>query len=142
MVEGVSPHIAARAARVAPRESRFDTVPMTGFYPLYDGDEDQVDRIARISSVAFQRVIPRYRLSSSATRDSGLGPAFYDVPVYRSGGRPLPSVDRPPPQETHPGHEAQEAQTSGGLSASIGTMDRGRIAPLYPWQGHYVDLIV
>lgn len=115
---------------------------MTGFYPLYDGDEDQVDRIARISSVAFQRVIPRYRLSSSATRDTGLGPAFYDVPVYRSGGRPSPSVNRPPAQEAHQVHEAQEARASRGVPSNIGTVDRGRIAPLHPWQGQHVDLIV
>ncbi|MFW5826842.1 MAG: hypothetical protein ACOCU4_02055 [Alkalispirochaeta sp.] len=85
-----TPYIAARAARGT---SRFDTVPMTGFYPLYDGDEDQVDRIAPISRIAFQRVIPRYRLSSSATRDTGLGPAFYDVPVYRGG----PAATSPSP---------------------------------------------
>jgi hypothetical protein len=46
----------------------------TNFYPLYNGANDQVDRVSAIRSVGFQKVIPRYRLSTSETRDLGTGP--------------------------------------------------------------------
>lgn len=105
---------------------------MTGFYPLYDGDEDQVDRIARISSVAFQRIIPRYRLSSSDTRDTGLGPTFYEVPVYRSGSTHAPNRTRAVAQDLQPGGaEAKTAPIPAALPP----------APLYPWQGQRIDVM-
>jgi len=52
----------------------------TNFYPLYDGANDQVDPVLRVQPVQFQRVLPRYRLSTSETRDLGVGPAFTEVP--------------------------------------------------------------
>ena len=140
MAVEATPHIAARAA-VRSRSaqgvgatSRYDTVPMTGFYPLYDGDEDQVDRVAPISSIAFQRVIPRYRLSSSATRDTGLGPAFYDIPVYRSA----PAA---PSQSTRGVHRAGDSHRNLSPIAPLDSPPR-RTAPLYPWQGGHVDMLV
>lgn len=48
----------------------------TNFYPRYGGANDQVDRVLPIQPVRFQPIIPRYRLSTSETRDTGLGPAF------------------------------------------------------------------
>jgi hypothetical protein len=54
---------------------------MTNFYPRYNDANDQVDRISRIRPITFQRVIPRYRLSTSETRDAGTGPAFDEIPV-------------------------------------------------------------
>lgn len=53
---------------------------LTNFYPRYNAANDQVDPIIRVQPVAFQRVIPRYDLSTSETRDTGLGPAFIANP--------------------------------------------------------------
>lgn len=60
---------------------------MTNFYPLYGSDNDQVDSVSPIRALAFQKVIPRYRLSTSETRDQGTGPALEEIsssslPVY------------------------------------------------------------
>ncbi len=51
---------------------------LTNFYPRYDGANDQVDPVSAVRSVRFQRVEPRYRLSTSETRDQGTGPAFIE----------------------------------------------------------------
>ena len=51
---------------------------LTNFYPRYDGANDQVDPVTAVRSVRFQRVEPRYRLSTSETRDEGTGPAFIE----------------------------------------------------------------
>ena len=51
---------------------------LTNFYPRYDGANDQVDPVTAVRSVRFQRVEPRYRLSTSETRDQGTGPAFIE----------------------------------------------------------------
>ena len=48
----------------------------TNFYPRYGAANDQVDPIIRVQPIQFQRVVPRYRLSTSETRDQGLGPIF------------------------------------------------------------------
>ena len=77
------------APRVQPENAGYiKYVRTTGFYPLYDGENDQVDAIGPIRAVRFQRVIPRYRLSASETNDTGLGPAFYESPVYVSSNTP------------------------------------------------------
>ena len=55
----------------------------TNFYPLYDGKNDQVDRVSSVRPVAFQIIIPRYRLSTSDTRDLGTGPGLEEIP-YRA----------------------------------------------------------
>jgi hypothetical protein len=70
-MDAVSPlaasrHVMARAA-------------LTNFYPTYDGQNDQVDRVSPVRRAVFQRVIPRYRLSTSETRDEGVGPAFISI---------------------------------------------------------------
>ena len=56
----------------------------TNFYPLYDEANDQVDRVSSIRAVAFQRVLPRYRLSTSETRDQGTGPGIEEIPVFQT----------------------------------------------------------
>ena len=60
------------------------TFVLTNFYPSYDRANDQVDRVVPVRRTIFQRVISRYRLSTSETRDEELGPAFIDVPCVTS----------------------------------------------------------
>jgi hypothetical protein len=68
-------------------------VLLTNFYPEYDGANDQVDPVLPVRSARFQRVVPRYRLSTSETRDQGTGPAFISVPL---GPEPERRVQSPP----------------------------------------------
>ena len=59
-------------------------IPKTNFYPRYGAPNDQIDPIIKVQPIQFQRVVPRYRLSTSETRDQGLGPVFdAAVPVSR-----------------------------------------------------------
>ena len=52
----------------------------TNFYPQYlDGARDRVTPIAPVQPNEFQRVEPRYQLSMSETRGTGLGPMFLEV---------------------------------------------------------------
>lgn len=60
---------------------RFYTYPITNFYPGYSNSVGRLDRIAPISSVRMQRVLPRYQMSTEQTRTSGLGPPLIDYPV-------------------------------------------------------------
>lgn len=53
----------------------------TIFYPNYGSYNDQVNRVLRVQRVAFQRIFPRYDLSFSETRDTGLGPKIEFFPV-------------------------------------------------------------
>ena len=48
----------------------------TNFYPGGDGERGGIDPIAPIGRVRFQRIIPRYELSTAETRESGLGPSL------------------------------------------------------------------
>ena len=50
--------------------------PRTNFYPLYDFDRDQVNPVSGIRPIKLQRIIPRYELSASDTRDEGVGPIY------------------------------------------------------------------
>jgi|GEM_PF-2787092 len=100
----------------------------TNFYPLYNGANDQVDPVLPVQPVQFQRVLPRYRLSTSETRDLGVGPAFTEVP----------SVSSPGTRETENFGEAR-----GGVKtpdAPAGQLQRGK-AQLEPWKGSQVDLL-
>ncbi len=60
---------------------RWYTYPITNFYPGYSNSVGRLDRIAPISSVRMQRVLPRYNMSTEQTRTSGLGPPLIDYPV-------------------------------------------------------------
>lgn len=51
----------------------------TTFYPNYKLGYDYVSRVLPVQRVAFQRVLPRYYLSTSLTRDTGLGPFFEKI---------------------------------------------------------------
>ncbi len=48
----------------------------TNFYPQYNSLNDRVEAIQPIMPGFFQSIIPRYNLSTSETRDMGLGPVF------------------------------------------------------------------
>ena len=66
-----------------PRQPLITThILKTNFYPRYGAANDQVDPVLAVHPVYFQRVIPRYRLSTSETRDLGVGPMF-DASVMR-----------------------------------------------------------
>ena len=54
----------------------------TVFYPRYTSGYDYVCYVSPVEKVAFQKVLPRYWLSSSQTRDSGLGPFFEKIPSF------------------------------------------------------------
>ena len=52
----------------------------TNFYPKYlDGNLDQVTPTAATYSTEFQKIIPRYNLSMSETRNYGTGPTFLET---------------------------------------------------------------
>ena len=52
----------------------------TNFYPTYvDGNKDKVTPTAAIYSTQFQKVIPRYNLSMTETRNEGTGPTFLET---------------------------------------------------------------
>jgi hypothetical protein len=112
----------AFAARRTTRDGETGSIRyirQTGFYPLYDGENDQVDAVGPVRGVRFQRVIPRYRLSASETNDSGLGPAFYETPVYVGGGR----------------------RDSRGGGPETAPPTAGSLRPVLPaWKGRHIDL--
>ena len=68
----------AHIARRSPAGER--AARLTNFYPTYDDANDQVDAVLPVRRAWFQRVVPRYRLSTSETRDQGVGPQFITVP--------------------------------------------------------------
>lgn len=104
--------MSASSAYVAARRSpTVNTARLTNFYPLYDAANDQVDRVSPVRRTIFQRVIPRYELSTSETRDQGVGPAFIEVPSFsysigsaeeapRGRAAPLPGGVAAPPAVT------------------------------------------
>jgi hypothetical protein len=92
---------------------------LTNFYPAYDGANDQVDPVLPVRKTIFQRVIPRYRLSTSETRDEGLGPAFVESAYLRA-----------------PAGRESSASGSSGKSVS----PKPQPAPLKPGTGSLVDI--
>ncbi|MGQ9615217.1 MAG: hypothetical protein ACUVWJ_02325 [Spirochaetota bacterium] len=62
------------------RIPRNSLVRPTNFYPNYGEGFDRVSPIYPVRRTAFQRVLQRYRLSSTLTRDSGLGPRVETIP--------------------------------------------------------------
>jgi hypothetical protein len=93
----------------------------TNFYPLYGGANDQVDPVRRVQPVLFQGVIPGYRLSTSETRDLGVGPMFKEGPSVSSSGDSRSVLHNPGVSTPEPA---------------------GRAAELEPWKGSRVDLYV
>jgi hypothetical protein len=132
------------------RRAQAHAIPaLTNFYPTYDGANDQVDRVLPVRRTMFQRVIPRYRLSTSETRDQGLGPSFiyseYEPPGPRSARR-----DRGPGDEQGPEVAAVSSTDAGsGTRAAAGVAGApgaalpapsSRPAPLPAGRGVFVDL--
>jgi len=80
-----------KAKKVRRKKKRFPNreYPTTNFYPMYDFDRDQVNPVSSIRSIKLQRVIPRYELSTSDTRDEGVGPVYEINPA--ASGRINPS---------------------------------------------------
>ncbi|MFP4508663.1 MAG: hypothetical protein ACLFNQ_00890 [Spirochaetaceae bacterium] len=64
------------------RRPSFWTYPVSNFYPGYGDGDGRLDRIEPIAAVSMQRILPRYDLSSSRTRTSGLGPALIEGPGF------------------------------------------------------------
>lgn len=73
------------------RKARWNRlVAVTNFYPTYlDGNKDKVTPTEATFNTQFQKVIPRYNLSMTETRNKGTGPVFleteYQPPVLRLG---------------------------------------------------------
>ena len=113
------------SARHAPQ---LNEMRLTNFYPLYDGANDQVDRVLPVRRTIFQRVIPRYELSTSETRDQGVGPTFIEVPgISWSSARPAETD-----AETLP-------RRAPGRTMAPPTPER---APLPEYAGRRIDLLV
>ena len=111
------------------RRTTFDRNPLryTNFYPLYNGANDQVDPVLRVQPVQFQRVLPRYRLSTSETRDQGVGPMFTEVPAMRMRREEQPGITR-------------QAGAGSRTSAPTAGRPRAGAAGLEPWKGSRIDL--
>lgn len=93
----------------------------TNFYPQYlDGQRDRVTPIAPVQPTEFQRVEPRYQLSMSETRDTGLGPFFLEVEYPTAEQRrqgavtaspPSPKPHCPEPLFERPSHPRKKVRT-------------------------------
>lgn len=145
-VEGAA--LAAR--RLPPAASR---PVLTNFYPLYDGANDQVDPVTAVRRVFFQQVIPRYRLSTSETRDQGLGPDFIYAPVRDSSRyRRSDEAGANPPRAENFRAGKPDTREGAGSSAgsyrnrSLGTnlyrLDLPAPEPWEPWLGRRANLYV
>ena len=75
----------------------------TRFYPQYTSGLDYVSYVSPVERVAFQKVLPRYMLSTSQSRDTGLSVSLESI-QYSS--RPeeagIEAERRKPRSERHP----------------------------------------
>ena len=133
MVEESSALAARRLPGVAQRPV------LTNFYPLYDGANDQVDPVIPVRRAFFQRVIPRYRLSTSETRDEGLGPDFIYAPAYPPSG----------PAARHAAAGREPASPGGQVSgpgvaapSRLYRLDSEPPIPREPWLGRQINRYV
>ena len=62
---------------------------VTMFYPQYGEGRDRVTPVSAVRSSPFQEVIARYNLSSTSTRDEGVGPMFEETVYDRPKTRPV-----------------------------------------------------
>ena len=110
---------------------------LTNFYPLYDGANDQVDPVTSVRRVFFQRVIPRYRLSTSETRDEGLGPDFVYAPTRNATRRP-----RPPEAvaASEGGSASSDSRAGRAPRSSLYRLDLEPPKPPEPWLGRRANL--
>jgi len=131
--------IVATSSQAAPayvgarRTATVHAAKLTNFYPLYDAANDQVDRVLPVRRTIFQRVLPRYELSTSETRDEGLGPTFIEIPDWESPAAATPAV-------------GQERALSGAARAAAAALrDSPPMrpqAPLPAGQGQRIDIFV
>jgi hypothetical protein len=141
----IQPLIQSRAsagrspAGVERTESAPSSARLTNFYPLYGAANDQVDRVLRVQPVQFQRVIPRYRLSTSETRDQGLGPMFAGIPETPAFA-PVGSGAVEARREAAGATETSSASSRPAAAGSAGE-GRGRPPLPEPWLGQQVDLL-
>lgn len=105
---------------------------LTTFYPLYGAENDQVDRVLRVQPVEFQRVMPRYELSTSETRDRGLGPMFAGIPES-------PALSLLPARESEPAAVARQQGDPQATARIVQSVDAGRLLR-EPWLGRRVDV--
>ncbi|NBC29999.1 MAG: hypothetical protein GVY29_08400 [Spirochaetes bacterium] len=115
---------ASPAYVAARRPTTVSIARLTNFYPLYDAANDQVDRIVPVRRTIFQRIIPRYELSTSETRDQGLGPAFIEIPSFSY------SIGEP---------QASTRPTTAATAAAPGAIP-SRPSPLPDGVGRRIDL--
>lgn len=67
----------------------------SNFYPSYlDGNQDKVTPTSATYKTEFQKVIPRYDLSMTETRDKGTGPTFLET-AYQTQDNSLPKKKIP-----------------------------------------------
>ncbi|NBC30648.1 MAG: hypothetical protein GVY29_11750 [Spirochaetes bacterium] len=116
---------------------------LTNFYPLYDGANDQVDRVLPVRRAIFQRILPRYELSTSETRDEGVGPNFIETADWEPPGAPSPGAARgsvaAPSGVAAP---EEQAPTVAPTAALLETPVMRPRAPLPAGQGLRVDILV
>jgi hypothetical protein len=89
----------------------------TFFYPTYRTGLDLVNRVLRTQPVFFQRVFPRYDLSATLTRDTGLGPLIEKLPRYKY-------------------HFAPKGPPYGINLAKLGKIS------IEPWKGRQINFLV
>lgn len=80
------------------RVQHWNTRRVTDFYPQYGEGRDAVTAVSAVRGTQFQRVYARYNLSTTETRDSGMGPMFDET---RYGyPQPIHAKKQNSPQET------------------------------------------
>jgi hypothetical protein len=130
--------LAAGADKPAPSGASRAAHRGTNFYPLYGAANDQVDRISPIAPVAFQRVLPRYRLSTSETRDQGTGPMFDGAVIPARGGETAPPPTASAVRSQRVAGQAGAAQA--GAAVASGSPPAPTPGALADGQGLVVDL--
>lgn len=131
--------VSASSAYVAGRRPpAVNIARLTNFYPLYNEANDQVDRVVPVRRAVFQRVIPRYELSTSETRDQGVGPDFIEVPSF-SYSIGSAARDHTARAGQTPAREESPAVAATG-SRPTGAWTPGMQAPLPEGVGLRIDL--
>lgn len=88
-----------RDRRRRSRRTRHSPYAISNFYPGYGEGSGRLNSIGPISPVRFQRILPRYDLSSARTRTSGQGPPLIETPTIESPLTESPvSVEISPPE--------------------------------------------
>lgn len=134
-----SPGGAAPAYVGARRMATVHAARLTNFYPLYDGANDQVDRVLPVRRTIFQRVFPRYELSTSETRDQGVGPTFIEIPDWET---PLGAFAGPRRGDSASRQPAPAELALRETAALRETRVAGPRAPLEAGLGRRIDMLI